>query len=240
MEDKVGTQEAQHRKWMANFFCGKVKELEFHLKSIVEGCDTSLSDHSALRPHDERNAKSVIYGFSSLSNCIQSMKDSSSAILSTDVTWADIKKCRHGEFFYLSRNAATHDGNPVVSMWADGKFYVPQDIIRFDNRGDLVVIPAPEDDVRVFCLEFCLDFAVQFKARMTNSDVDADVINGAFDINELKGFMESDKIPQFAKDLFDQNMGSIEASLKEAKFNPAHQAVSALDSLIEYCNAKLA
>ncbi len=142
----------QHRLWVSSFFKSKVKEFNFFLRSVVECCDQSMDRFHKGQQSNEQTESRIVYTFSAFSNTVQSLKDSGSTFLKPKIVWSDIEGLRHGTFIWLSRNAATHDGNPVISGWADGRYFVPKDIHRFDSSGKLIEIPAPTVDVPNFVL----------------------------------------------------------------------------------------
>ena len=155
----MGLTQDQHRLWVSGFFKSKVKEFDFCLRSVVECCDQSMDRFRKGVQGNEKTENKIVYAFSAFTNTVQSLKDAGSTFLTPKITWSDIEGLRHGAFIWLSRNAATHDGNPVISGWADGRYFVPKDIHRFDSSGKLIEIPAPNVDVAQFSLEFANDFS---------------------------------------------------------------------------------
>lgn len=119
----------QHRLWVSSFFKSKVKEFDFFLRSVVECCDQSMDRFHKGQQGNEQTESRIVYTFSAFSNTVQSLKDSGSTFLKPKIVWSDIEGLRHGTFIWLSRNAATHDGNPVISGWADGRYFVPKTFI---------------------------------------------------------------------------------------------------------------
>lgn len=229
----------QHQRWVANYFRAKVDEFSYRLEEIVSACDTSLACAMAGQNHPEGTGKTVTYGFSAFSNLVQTLKDSASSFLDIEITWGPIKALRHGQFFYMSRNAATHDGNPIISCWVDGYFYVPSDIRRLDNNGKLVVIAAPTADVRTVCLEFSADFASLLAERLSEMESTSFLLGPSYDPEEVAAFMESHLVPQFAKELFAQNAAQFEAVASACRFDPVKDSVAKLTALAHWCEARL-
>ena len=230
---------SKHRRWVANYFKGKVEEFHHHLNAIVETCDESLRLYSEGSQQTNGLGRALIYSFSSFSNTIQTLKDSGSAFLEPKIEWSDIQSLRHGAFFHLSRNAATHDGNPIISAWADGRYYIPADIVRFDDWGKLRTIPAPTLDVRTFCLEFSSDMCIFFKLRLQSADGDADLQGSAFEIDDFEPFIKSNVVPEFAKQLLAENIDQIRTNLASYDHDPIAPAMQQFDTLSAYCNSKL-
>ena len=137
-----------HHEWVLNFFKSKVREWGFHLDWLTKCCDRSMSQFLHRQVQSDDDFSHVVYAFSSFSNAIQTLKDAGSALFDEGLPWSDIDQLRHGKFIHLSRNAATHDGNPIISAWADGKFFVPNEIRRLNQKGQEVEILAPTVDAR--------------------------------------------------------------------------------------------
>lgn len=225
-----------HRIWVSNFFKGKIEEFGFHLRWIVRCCDESIETLRMGLNQPESAHAEVPFAFSSFSNAVQTLKDAGSTFLDPKITWTDIGQLRHGEFMRMSRNAATHDGNPMISAWADGHFYVPAEIRRFDNRGALIQIPAPEQDVRTFCLEFALDFSEYLSSKLGPFE---HVEGPKLDLSHVEKGLQSPFVPDFARKLLKENRSHIEQALQEAKVYPAKEAIGALNEMRSFCIAQL-
>ncbi|TWI50441.1 hypothetical protein IQ22_03831 [Pseudomonas duriflava] len=239
MGDGADEERQEHQRWVANYFRGKIDEFSYRLEEIVSACDTSLACAMADQNHPGGTGKAVTYGFSAFSNLVQTLKDSASSFLNSEITWRPIKALRHGQFFYMSRNAATHDGNPIISCWVDGYFYIPSDIRRLDNNGKLIVIPAPAADVRTVCLEFSADFAHLLTERLSGMERTSFLLGTSYDPDEVAAFMDSDRVPQFAKELFAQSAEQFEAVVSACKFDPVEDSVAKLATLGRWCEARL-
>lgn len=229
---------ARHRLFVANYFAGKVKELRFQLAIIVAGCDRSLSLFTSGSEVPATNQQAVKYGFSAFTNVIQTLKDGVKTVTNKQLNWSAIESLRHGSFMRNVRNAATHDGNPVISGWADGRYFVPAKIIRLDGNGQIVEIPVPTDDVRAICLEFTNDFCQLLRSTLTTAENIGHLRGSQFNISDVEAaFENSTIIPDFARELFAQEREKIEAALKEIKHDPIADAVSELDAVIQYCDS---
>lgn len=222
------------KKWVANFFRAKIEEYQYYLSAVVQGCDKSLGRFRSGLDQIPVENRVMIYAYGSLTNMVQTIKDSGSVFIEPAITWSDIKQLRHGEFFYLSRNAATHDGNPIVDLWSDGRFYIGADIERFDDKGRFVSIQRPESDVRTFVLEFSQDF-YEFLAERLTPMIGDDRLNGISLTPEIMTrMMESEHVPQFAKDMLEDNLEQIQASISEAKFDPVVDMLASIEVGREY------
>lgn len=226
----------QHRLWVSGFFKSKVKEFDFCLRSVVECCDQSMHRFRSGQQSDEQTESRIVYAFSAFSNTVQSLKDAGSTFLTQKIAWSDIEGLRHGKFIWLSRNAATHDGNPVISAWADGRYFVPNDIHRLDSKGDLIEIPAPTVDAAQFCLEFAQDFSAFLVARLSVLD---SVEGPKPNIDEMRKFLGSPVVPAFVRQLFDEHKLEIERTLMQVKLDPIGDAVTLLSAIATFCEARL-
>lgn len=226
----------RHRRWVANHFGHKVAELHYHLIAIVGACDESLRLFANGQPVPKGNSEAVIYGFSSFSNVIQTLKDAAKTVTGQQVPWSRIEKLRHGAFMRDARNAATHDGNPVVSAWVDGRYFVPMRIVRLDQHDNLVEIPAPRQDIRTLCLEFAADFSNLLRETLHDRGNIADLRGASFSMTELEeATTGSAVIPEFAKQLFAEKRAEIASQLAGVQHDPIAQAITHLDEVIGYC-----
>lgn len=227
----------QHRRWVSCFFNEKVGEFEFYLREIIACCDQSMYRFRNAEQSDNHTEKRIVYAFSAFTNVIQTLKDTSSKFLTPKISWSDIKDLRHGSFMRLSRNAATHDGHPVINARSDGRYYVPNDIQRFDSKGGLIKIPAPTVDVSQFCLEFSIDFCECLAGRLTSFGPAPGSPANLAEIQHF--FLTSHVVPDFARELFQQNQGLIEKAISQIKYDPVSDAVASLLSVSEFCEARL-
>jgi hypothetical protein len=228
----------QHRRWVANFISGKIEELRFHLGCIVNACDETFRLFNDQKPTANEISQAVVYGFSAMANGVQTLKDSMQTATGNELPWSNIKPLRHGAFMYGARNAVTHDGNPVISAWADGRYFVPAKICRIGDKGQLISIPAPSTDVRTVCLEFAEDFGRLLRQTLLDAHAQPALQGAPFSIEELdSAWGESNVIPDFARESFLKNRDEIAAKLQAVEHDPVAQAVKHLDDLIAYCDS---
>ena len=154
------------------------------------------------------------------------------------LAWSEIDQLRHGSFMKNVRNAATHDGNPVISGWADGLYFVPAKIIRIDGAGKIIEIPAPTEDVRAICLDFAKDFCHLLLNKLAAAESLEHLKGSRFTIEEVDdAFANSAIIPAFAQEIYARDREKIEAALKEVKHDPIADAVRELGVVIQYCDS---
>lgn len=229
-----------HLARIANFFDSKLEELRFHLENIVEICDESRKLFESGKPQVNGVGRLLVYSFSSYTNTIQSLKDTAGVLIPNTLSWEKIKALRHGSFMKDVRNAITHDGNPVISAWADGRYFVPNKIVRLEYE-KVVVIDPPALDVRQFCLEFSADFAKLLSETLKEIPQDDRLSTSILDIKELdEVFRDSSLIPEFAKQLHVEQREKILEDLKNVKTPHIETAIKRADELAAYCAAKLA
>lgn len=231
---------ARHKRWVANHFKGKVKELEYQLMTLVDACDHSLALFSAGAETPPANGAAVMYSFSAFANVVQTMKDAVKTVTGQQLNWADIDKLRHGTFLHAARNAVTHDGHPVVSAWADGRYFVPAKIIRFGVQGQIITIEPPLDDIRTVCLAFSSDFCGLLSTALAGV-VDQPYLAGSMfdmaDLNEV--FAESLIIPDSVKAIFTANRDQVVAALQGIIHDPISDTIAMLAELAQKCEARL-
>jgi hypothetical protein len=229
----------RHRRWVANHFGSKVQELQYHLRAIVAACDQSLALFASGQDVPRVNNQAVVYGFSAFANVVQTLKDSVKTVTNEQLPWSKIVQLRHGAFMRDARNSATHDGNPVVSAWVDGRYFVPAKIVRLGDREQVIEIPAPTKDIRAVSLEFSGDFCQLLRETFIGMESVEPLRGALFNMAELEeAFVESNVMPEFAKELFASNRQEIATSLLDVKHDPVAQAIGHLDELIQYCELK--
>lgn len=230
MEDK----KPKLKSWVANYFYAKLSEYQHYLEEVVRLCDSSLTRFEGRLPYDEKEGRLLTYAYGSLNNMVQTLKDAGSVFLPKKIGWGDIKGLRHGEFFYLSRNASTHDGNPVINTWADGRFYVGYDIERFDSYGNFIKIERPTQDVRQFTLEFSLDLYNFISDRLESISGADELSHPVIGSDEVGKIMESEIVPEDVKQLFSDNLEEMMRQAGAAKSEPIKKALSQVRSGIEF------
>lgn len=230
MEEKV----LKSKSWVANYFYSKVCEYQHYLEQVVGHCDSSLARFAQKLPPGDNEGRLLTYAYGSLNNMVQTLKDGGSVFLPTAITWTDIKTLRHGEFFYLSRNAATHDGNPIIDAWVDGRYYVGKDIERFDGFGKFIKIQRPVKDVRTFTLEFSHDFYCFLADRLTLLGDDHQLTQPIIGPSEIEQIMGSQLIPEDVKSLFAGQIDEIKEKARNIKSDPVAKALEQIRTGADY------
>lgn len=231
---------ARHKRWVANHVKGKVKELDHQLMTLVDACDHSLALFTAGIETPATNGATVTYSFSALANVVQTMKDAVKTVTGQQLNWADIDTLRHGAFLHGARNAITHDGHPVVSAWADGRYFVPAKIIRFGPQGQIITIDPPLDDIRTVCLAFTADFCGLLSTVLADVAGEPDLAGSMFDMTDIdEYFTESLIIPDSVKAIFTANRDQVAAQLESIVHDPISDTITMLAELAQKCEARL-
>jgi len=149
----------------------KVREYRYFLGRVFAGVNSSLlcyrqSIDAGKELHDSTSQviqREVAFHLSALFNGVQTMKDVIEQITGSGLPWSTIEqRTRHGRFVYEARNAMTHDGHPIVTLWIDGCIHAPADFTRIKRekgREQQRNVPAPGPEIGQVCAEFSFDFA---------------------------------------------------------------------------------
>lgn len=230
----------RHRRMVTNYCGGKIEELQYQLMTIVTACNASLVFFNNRQQVTASSRQAVIYGFSSFTNVIQTLKDTIKIMTGEQLPWSEIKQLRHGSFFHDARNAATHDGNPIIDAWVEGRYYIASSIIRLGVNGQVIEIPAPSEDVRTLCLEFTEDLCQLLRQKILDTKESNSLKGSPFNMDELeKALTKVNLVPDFAIKLFIENRDKIAKSISESKHDPVAEAIKHLDALQQYCNEQL-
>lgn len=230
-----------HLARIANFYSPKLKEFSHFLHLIVENCDESLRRANTFEANSDPTGGPLTYSFSAFTNTVQTLKDITGKLWPGIMPWSKIKLLRHGNFLYLARNAMTHDGNPVVSLWVDGHYFVPSKIVREDQNGNVVEIVPPVEDVKKFCLEFSCDFMRLIVTTLEQVAEDDRLSMSVFDIDELDQIQHTNKlIPEFAIALFKEQRSQIEQSMRNMVVPRVANALTLAHEIAVYCDEQLA
>ena len=231
--------EQKHQSAVSNYIAGKVRELAFHLRAIVDACDFSYAAH--LRGDPCPSDAGIVHGFSGFTNAMQSLKDGLKQIGGEPLSWSDIAELRHGDFFGKARNAVTHDGNPIINAWVDGHYFVATNIDRLDAHGQAIAIERPREDVRTMCLAFALDFSAALGDRLEPLGGRFQIGGSPFDDEELQEIVSaSEIIPEPIKQMVASRREEIRAAIVNAEpIDPVEKALRELANLVTYCECAL-
>lgn len=232
--------EEKHRAAVANYMAGKIREFGYQLRLIVEACNRSALEIANGQRHSELNDQEVAYGFSAFGNAMQSLKDGLKTVAGTPITWSQMGALAHGSFMYGARNAMTHDGNPVINAWIDGKYFVASNIDRFGIDNEPVEIKRPEVDVRTLCLTFAKEFSSLLAGRLEPLLGQIGIARAGVDPEDIEAVAGWDRIPAEVRSLLAEKKEEILEVIANAPYSdPIEKAMKELDELQAYCDIEL-
>lgn len=230
-----------HLARIANFYSPKLKEFRYFLEKIVENCDESLRRANRLEADSDPTGGPLTYSFSAFTNTVQTLKDITGKLLPEMMPWSKIKALRHGTFLYLARNAMTHDGDTIVTMWVNGYYFVPSKIVREDQKGNVVEIIPPVEDVKQFCLEFAVDFINLIVATLEQVADDERLSMSILDIDDLDQIYQNNRhVPEFVIALMREQRSQIEQAMQSMTVPRIANAITLANEIAAYCNEQLA
>lgn len=194
--DKIFTTGRPH---VAFFMRDKVAEMSFRLGELLDATSASRRGFVAGEPAPEGHGRQTRYALSAFLSLVQTLKDALERVTGAKVSWADLSGVRHMAFMQDARNASTHDGNPMLTLWADGRYYVAGSFEREGSFGKAVVVRAPMADMETVCREFALDFAAAIRTRIAPLVGDPALAGPIYGREFLRRAIEHPAIPAFAK-----------------------------------------
>lgn len=232
----MSIQLAKRKSQFAHFLNHKISELKYRLLQVLEVCDESEQRFKNQQKKLKGEGKELNYRFTAFASLVQTFKDILPVITDQKVSWASLNNVKHIDFMRKSRNAITHDGNPIINMWADGKYYIACAFARLNNSGNLELIKAPPEDIATICIEFTFDLAARIRQMIEPL---VEVKEFAFPMYDIEFFGEAilhPAIPKFARKLFQDNA---KQSNQTSINNPLIEVCEVLDSLIKACNDRM-
>lgn len=186
----------------AHFLKHKVAEYRFRLSEVLEVSNRSLNTFKNKLPQNDSDGKLLIYAFSAMTAQVQTIKDIVPVLLDRDIPWSEYKSVRHMEFIAGARNAITHDGNPIINLWSDGKYYVALPFVRIGARGEMIRISPPKADIAAVSLQFTNDFSAKLIEIVESAGSDPAVLEPIYGQAFFEEAMQHPAIPEFARGLY--------------------------------------
>ncbi len=217
------TDEARTRSvQFAHFLDHKLGEFEHWLRELLDICENSLCQFNAemtkaqtnesqtknyARKEDSlaRGGRQLNYVLSALAAGAQSLKDILPIVLQTPVTWTNLARIQHMEFFRGIRNAMTHDGHPVVNTWMDGKFYVGADFERVGDRGQAIVVERPTQDIATVSIEFTVDYVREIRSFLRTVKNTQHFAEPLYRADFYRSVAQHPAMPAFAREMVSQS-----------------------------------
>jgi hypothetical protein len=200
----------------AHFMLHKVRETRFRMTELLDVCESSRQNFILKKPTSDGEGARVNYHFAALSSLIQTLKDVLPVMSGEAVTWSSLSAVRHIVFMRAVRNAITHDGNPVINLWVDGRFYVACDFLRIDQHGAKVLVTAPADDLAKVSLEFAIDLSDQLRTHIEPLIGRAALTAPMYGVEFFAKASQHPAIPAFAEPLLSEfDWSAIPAQTKD-------------------------
>lgn len=225
------------RAQFAHFLEHKICEYHFLLSEFITICDRSLENFNAKHEQLDSDEKLITYRFSALASQIQTLKDIVPVLIDKAVAWSDFADVRHMDFMHGARNAITHDGNPLVNLCVDGKYYVAGPFVRYDSiKKKTIKVTPPLVDIKTSTLEFTNDLAIKIHELIESVASEPEIALPVYGIEFFDTAIQHPAIPQFAKELY---VSSDKSALNEQDHSRIAKIKTELDTLLAYCSVGL-
>lgn len=145
---------------------GVVKEMKFRLTELIDASREEIERTRRSIEHgesyDETKVHVLPYRFSSVLALLQTFRDTLIGALGKGFDFALLDAdVPHADLFRKLRNALVHDGYRPVGLWSDGRYFLPVNVLRKDQRGQPVIIESPAEDVETLCLQFAQEYSLR-------------------------------------------------------------------------------
>lgn len=224
-------QPPSRRIQFAHFLNHTVSELHFRLVEILQTCEASQKDFTQGAPRVKDQGPLINYQFSAFSSLVQTIKDVLPVITNMDVTWSSFSDIRHMQFMQAVRNAVTHDGNPVINGWIDGRFYVICDFVRLDRKGNPVQVVVPTEDIATVVIQFADDLCTCLSDMISYQRGDRSLRGALYGAEFFDEAINHPAVPEFAQRLYAE---SERAAVETNESDPIEHALNKLDVLQIY------
>lgn len=186
----------------AHFLKHKVGEYRLRLSEVLEVTDRSLNTFNTKLPQNDSDGRLLTYAFSAMVSQVQTIKDIVPVLLDRKVPWSEYKNVRHMDFVTGARNAITHDGNPIINLWADGKYYVALPFVRIDAKREVIKVVPPADDIAAVSLEFTHDFFAKVIELVESTASDPEILRPIYGRDYFEEAMRHPAISELARGLY--------------------------------------
>lgn len=177
----------------------------------------------------------INYRFAAFSSLVQTIKDIIPVVLERDVSWSSLSHIRHLQFIQSIRNVITHDGNPVINLWVDGRYYVACDFFRLNQKHKPVAVKAPTEDTHTIILEFTDDLCWYLHSVCSHFLGDQSLVGSLYRQEFFTKAINHSAIPKFAQRLYWE---SYDLNCKPTSSEPLSEVLEELDSLVALCRER--
>jgi len=224
---------------VGSYIKNKLEEYEYFLQKVIDLCDLVYRNfRSGINPVNTSD-ENINYTFNAFVNTFQSLKDSFETATTRKIPWSNFSTARHSIFIKGCRNAITHDGMQIINAYADGKYYVANNIERFDNYGKFVKLESPKQDILSLCLEFSIDLMKIIEEITDEYGLHIPIQSKENKLEYIEKCFDNPFIPEFAKDLFQQNREMIVEQLSTVTFDPVLDIKKQTAQITELCNTHI-
>lgn len=186
----------------AHFLKNKIGEYRFRLSEVLEVSDRSLNTFNTKLRKNDLDGRLLIYSFSAMSSQAMTIMEIVPVLLDRKVPLSHYKEVMHKDFFVSARNAITHDGNPIINMWADGKYFIASPFVRIGQHGETIEVVPPKDDIATVSLEFTRDFSAKLIEIVQSNATDTEILKPIYGREFFAKAMQHPAVPEFARGLY--------------------------------------
>lgn len=226
-------QNVTQRVQFTHFLLHKVEELHFRLSELRDLCQVSRQRFGAGDPDASVGGRLVNFHFAAFSSLVQTIKDVLPVVSEKAVSWSGLSDIRHMQFMRAVRNAITHDGNPVVNMWVDGRFYIGCDFVRIDSKGKTINVKAPVEDIETLVVGFTSDLCSYLRDVLSPLRDNKALLGPLYGTVFFDNAINHPAVPSFAKNIYAATERSI---LEKNRVNPVEELLSVLSALVADCS----
>jgi len=123
----------------------------------------------------------------------------------------------------------------IINAYTDGKYYIASDIERIDNKGRLISLEAPQQDILTLCLEFSTDLMLEVERIADEYGQSIPTQSNVDKMKCIERYMNNPLVPKFARTLFQQNREAIKQQLSAHAFNPVADIKKQTASISSLC-----
>lgn len=228
-------QKSSRRLQFAHFLAHKVRETRFRFLEVSDICQESRRRFVAQQAQAQGDGQLINYRFAAFSSLVQTIKDIIPVVLERDVSWSSLSKIRHLQFVQSIRNAITHDGNPVINLWVDGRYYVACDFVRLGQKQKPIEVKAPSEDIHTIVLQFTEDLCSYLHSVFSRFLGDQSLVGPLYGQEFFTKAINHSAIPEFAQGLYWE---SYDSNFKPASSEPLSEVLEELDSLVALCRER--
>lgn len=228
-------QQPTRRAQFAHFLLHKVREMHFRLSELRDVCRASRHRFAEDDPSASDEGRLVNFHFTAFSSLVQTIKDILPVVSGQELLWSGMSDVRHMRFMHAVRNAVTHDGNPVVNLWVDGRFYVACNFVRLGGRGEPIEVEAPAEDIETIAVQFTDDLCSYLRNALLPLRGDQTLSGPLYGVEFFDSAINHPAVPEFANHLY---ATSDRSAVNQSRADPVMETISELDALAICCGSQ--